>query len=117
LNGDGMLEMVIGNVRGGLIFYGTPFRADSEITSSQYDVIHRAPQVLISPNPFNSILRLDLQSEVSILINVHILDLTGVVVYKSMIFPGISELDLSNLQAGMYFVKAELHGQSSIGKV
>jgi hypothetical protein len=117
LNGDNMYEMVVGNIRGGLSFYGTPFRADSEIVSSRYDIVHQAPQIMISPNPFSSILILDFQSEFSIPINVQILDLTGVVVYKSMLYPGISELDLSHLQIGMYFVKAEIHGQSTIRKV
>jgi hypothetical protein len=117
LNGDGILEMIVGNIRGGLSFYGTPFRADSEIVSSQYDVVHLAPQLLVSPNPFSTILRLDLQSETSIPVNVQVLNLTGVVVFRSMLYPGISELDLSQLQAGMYFVKAEIQGQSMIQKV
>lgn len=102
LNGDGQLEVVVGNFAGGLQL----FNADIPVNNIGISEYHDDVQVMIFPNPVQSQIRvLSKEDDVNQLI---IIDLYGRVIYKKTIQAQEVEIDVSELKPGLYLLRLEL---------
>jgi hypothetical protein len=103
INGDGLLEMVVGNERGGLSFFSTPWKS-SQLTS--VGEVRERKLFTVFPNPVNQKLRI-LRSE-STGWEPWQLELYGLngQLMKAGKFEGMSfDWEVSDLSAGMYLLK------------
>lgn len=91
---DQYYEIIVGNARGGLSFFNTPFEVDMT-TSSADEVFNQAH---IYPNPARGYVHIDLDGEYEY--EIHSTD--GILVANGITDRGI---DLANLSSGIYFVK------------
>ncbi len=95
INNDGRLEILIGNFRGGLSFFGSDLLTDtSEI------VIDDAHSVDIYPNPATDRLFIKSKKKLNL---IQVFSVDGLQIYESAF---TSEIDISNLEAGIYLFKA-----------
>jgi hypothetical protein len=103
LTGDGYLEMIVGNRRGGLNMYRTNYRPDTSTTSAN-EVILIEHDWQIFPNPTVGDIRIKLSSDPGISYLVNVLNVTGQTVYQRKLLGRDNELDLKMLPSGIYFV-------------
>jgi hypothetical protein len=74
-------------------------------------VIEGKEQLTLYPNPAKDYVKIELQTENTAVPDIHIIDLTGKVVRKFDKFQSLeqevfkTELDISSLNSGVYFVK------------
>ncbi len=102
LNGDGQLEVVVGNFAGGLQL----FNADIPVNNIGISEYHDDVQVMIFPNPVQSQIRvLSKEDDINQLI---IIDLYGSVIYKKTIQAQEIEIDVSELKPGLYLLRLGL---------
>jgi hypothetical protein len=105
-NGDGILDMAVGNHRGGLaIFFGT----DSVPSNVSNVVIIDSPKVMIYPNPVRD--RLYIQFEEDQPLQCKILDLQGRTVSQMQVVRSGESLDVSGLPPGIYVLKIVIREQ------
>lgn len=109
-DGDGVLEMVLGNQRGGLQFYGTSLRTDG--STGLFSPAVPAFDFRVFPNPTSSRLTIsDLPVGVS---EVALLDVTGRVLRRESIRAGSRvQWNVNGISAGVYLVRAT--GAAGIG--
>ena len=98
INGDGWLDLVTGNARGGLTIFSTSFRT-TQIVSD----LHLAqPQPRVYPNPFKDNLTIDWNQTINY---VQIFDLQGRLIFRKAVNAKKLELDLAELSPGLYQAK------------
>lgn len=111
ITGDNKLEMVLGNLRGGVGLY------KSAPISNIGFVEHEMVSFKVYPNPATTTMTIELGSDAKSMINngeLELLDLSGRVVYKQSIQQTIFNIDLKELNQGVYFVKIQVHEKSAI---
>ena len=91
------LEMIVGNLRGGLGYYES---ADPIGIIESFDLIDN---VKLFPNPTSGVLNITTEMEFSY--NLQIINLTGQIVLKHDRLIGNHQLDVSELPNGMYIIK------------
>ena len=102
-NGDGILDMVVGNHRGGLtIFFGIP-EIPTKNNDRSVDTDHDQ-SLRIFPNPVQDFLFI--QSETDEKIQVEILDLHGRIVRPLQVVRNGQSVDVSEFSAGVYLLKS-----------
>jgi hypothetical protein len=72
LNGDGFLEMVVGNLRGGLAFYKTDLRASATVNAGR--PVSAPPRVELFPNPASDWVELRAFDALPLMLEVFALD-------------------------------------------
>ena len=102
LNGDGQLEVVVGNFGGGLQLYNAEFPVVNLGISEHQDDM----EVLIFPNPVLSQLHI-LVSERSLHNDLRVMDLWGRIVLEQEIIAPETMIDVSNLPSGVYLLELE----------
>ena len=97
INGDGNLEVVVGNGRGGLTLFSTPFRTNPSVASEQID--RNAP--IIYPNPLTTNLHIEWQSPIDV---IQLFDITGQLIHVAYPISRKVSLNLPDLTPGLYLV-------------
>jgi hypothetical protein len=98
LDGDGLLELVVGNARGGLSWYKTPFDTNGGVPTQQAQAI----QVQVYPNPTTD--NLTISTSESTPFDVIVLSADGRLVYTKTNCLGTLYIDLADWPAGFYAV-------------
>lgn len=99
LNGDGVLEVVVGNFAGGLQLYNAMIPVNNIGISEQRDDV----EVLIFPNPVTTMLHI-----ISTGSSLRIVDLFGRTVREQEISSSETLLDVSDLPSGVYLLSLTL---------
>jgi hypothetical protein len=106
-NNDGVVELVMGNERGGLTFFGTNFTTDG--TVGLLNPVRPAFEFSVAPNPVREELLLSGWSAADQVREVQLLDLRGRVLRQFAVAQGQGQVQWTGLQqysAGVYFVRA-----------
>lgn len=108
LNGDGRMDWVFGNLRGGLSLFGETGMVGSATANHLPEM-----QVRFSPNPSEGPLNLSVPPQAGKRLLVQVLDLNGVQVLTRTlpIGNGNLSLDLDMLSAGAYLLRFEVDGE------
>jgi len=113
-NGDGVLEMVVGNERGGVSFYGTDLRND--LSTGLFSAVRPAFDFNVFPNPVAD--ELSISGLPAGVREVALLDVQGRVLRSTILPSTVYHLSSNNtaqtqvqwrlkeLSAGVYFVRA-----------
>jgi len=104
---DGMMEMLVGNFRGGLTFYNT-FINDSSVSAE--DVVTEVSRIY--PNPTGDVLNVELSSYYEV--RYRILDINGRVIRSSALDD--SEIGVSDLISGMYLIELSYNDRVEVQK-
>lgn len=97
LNGDYQLELLIGNMRGGIGAYKTNITTSIENTT----LIN---EIKLFPNPANNYLKIQLKG-LQETVNYTIYNTSGLTLKRGICFDEINHLDVSALPSGIYFIK------------
>jgi hypothetical protein len=106
INNDGFYELIVGNARGGLQLYATPWR--KSLVSNIGNEPDISKKINIYPNPANDFIRVDIDLSSDVYTgNLSIIDGLGriLLVINNYIFG--EQVPISNLPKGYYFVRLE----------
>jgi hypothetical protein len=106
INNDGFYELIVGNARGGLQLYATPWR--KSLVSNIGNEPDISKKINIYPNPANDFIRVDIDLSSDVYIgNLSIIDGLGriLLVINNYIFG--EQVPISNLPKGYYLVRLE----------
>lgn len=105
ITNDGVRDLMVGNARGGLSFYrGGIYDAVEEVDRAQLEFN-------LYPNPTQGSLTLQWREAVLRPVDLTVVSITGQVVLQEQIVPGRQqELDVSNLNAGIYLITITVDG-------
>lgn len=113
LDGDGILEMVVGNQRGGLSLYKTVM-ADCEVPVSAKEPAASLP-LSVSPNPARDWVLILIPSEAPA--RWQSFNALGQLVAQGESFSGSLQLSVGHWQPGIYFVEVVAEGRRGVAKV
>jgi len=102
LNNDGILDMLVGNRRGGLQIIETDFRTDG--TSTDIAEVPFASPIKIFPNPTDDLVNINLQADFGAL-DIQLFNASGQIVLTKKILGVNHSINLENLPSGIYFLK------------
>ncbi len=102
VNNDGVLDMVIGNLRGGVSMYNIGISLDGEVNTENLNEL--SLDLKVYPNPVNDVLNV----EVNTWANYRIVNLIGLEVRSGRLAAGLNQVYLSDLSKGVYFVEVSL---------
>ncbi len=88
--------------------YEEPVIQDFEIAVGVQNISSLSETIEIYPNPSNGIFKVNLPSNNKV-VNISITDITGKVVYKSVVNGANTYIDLSNNPQGIYLLKLEMN--------
>jgi hypothetical protein len=98
IDNDGVIDVAIGNYSGGVALYKgdipTVIKPDSKLS-----------EILISPNPTQNIININLGNNDFSNSTIEILDLLGKTVYKETVTQQQLKIDLNKLTSGVYLVR------------
>ena len=107
LNQDGLLEMAVGNLRGGLSFFGTNLEDFPAVgTRERRNEIHFS----LSPNPAEGSVWVQLTDEVT-RVEVQLVNALGQTLLRQTLASGGGWLSTDQLPAGMYWVALSKEGR------
>lgn len=112
LDNDGLLDLVSGNARGGLMYaQGIPYRTPQPVSNEED---HAKPpfledgaykdslaEIIVYPNPVRSNLKIKTAEEVHYTIT----DITGKVYLSGKLLEGLQNIETSTLHTGIYILK------------
>lgn len=118
LNGDGHMEYVLGNSRGGLLLYSDSLWDESVLPVAVTEVPNQAAQLLLYPNPASGYFVCKLNSGSFTNAVVELYNVLGEVIPapKSMAAAGVT-VTTTGLQPGLYFIRITDAGRSYTGRV
>ncbi len=103
INSDGLLELVVGNERGGFSFWSTPWRAD-QTTSIDDPLV--AQLVNVYPNPASDWLWMQFSEKMSSEIwKISLFNVNGQEVKQMMAQGNLVSMDIQGLAPGIYFIR------------
>ncbi len=115
INDDGILDMLVGNRRGGLQFIKTDFRIDG--TSTDVVEITKESAVRIYPNPTSDLINIDILG-VNVQLDVQLFNANGQLLLEEKISENSNSIELTNYTAGIYFLKwRDQDGGAGIEKI
>lgn len=117
LNGDGFLEMICGNRRGGLNLRTTEFRNDSLIISNTTAAQIPLTDFVLAPNPVQDQLKISWENQRISGVSVRIFHISGTLVHTQLYMSNGGILDTSRLSAGSYIIRLEGEGWNRSYKV
>ncbi|GAB4264157.1 MAG: hypothetical protein Kow0027_31180 [Saprospiraceae bacterium] len=104
LDGDDFLEMIMGNRRGGIGLWRSPFHVTGGLTVATHDP-ELSMQLQAWPNPTGSELFVSIPEDVSGTIEARIFDLQGRQLKQENLSGKLLRMDVSELTPGVYFVQ------------
>jgi hypothetical protein len=114
LNNDGLLEMMVGNQRGGLSAFITNLPSDRTVptTEPQSDF-----NIQISPNPVTTILQIFVNEFYHSEKNLQLFNAAGQLLLEKKWLNTQTTLEVNNLPEGVYFLRIEIEGRVQTKKV
>lgn len=112
LDSDGLLELLVGNQRGGLSLFRTELK---DCTVSTKTATPRPTQLTLSPNPARSWVRAELPNTTAA--RWRVLDALGREMASGESNNGILNISVEGWPQGVYVVEAIAEGQRAVGKV
>ena len=109
ITGDGIVDFVLGNQRGGLAFYPGEFFVSND-TPDIPDFTFN-----IFPNPTSNLLNINYVDTKSSIADLSIFDVLGRNIYQDNI-RGNTQLDVSDWSGGIYFCRIQVNNQSVVKK-
>lgn len=105
INGDGFIDMIVGNKRGGLNLYGTNYRTDGTVATSVNTPLAQT-HVDLFPNPASSQIQLQWSTaSASQSGELRIFDALGRQVIRRQVEAGQTTIALDRWAAGIYFME------------
>ncbi len=111
IDNDGILEIVVGNERGGL----SMFKTNMNTVSTHY--IYQNPEVNIFPNPANEFFNVELKNGNGIYVNMSVFNAVGQEIFKDSFTSSNYQVNCSQLSSGIYFAKFEIGEEVVVKKV
>jgi hypothetical protein len=108
LDNDGLLELIVGNQRGGLSAFQTDLRATNPTSTAEVEVAH---QLQVFPNPVQQELFIRLPQGLT-RADLSLYDSTGQLIRQWAQQGDAATLQMQNLPAGLYYLKAMAKGQA-----
>ena len=115
IDNDNVLEMVVGNERGGLSMFETNLNTDGNPVSTHY--IYSNTDVRIFPNPSNDYFNIELETANPSMTNISVFNAIGQQVAKDSFNSSTYKFDCTKLSNGVYFVRLDIGGEILIKKV
>jgi hypothetical protein len=112
LDGDGLLEMVVGNQRGGLAMYRTGL---VDYTVPIKTVVPKVPELKITPNPVRAWARMEYPVETGL--SWQAFDALGQLVASGTSEAGVANLDVRDWPSGVYYIRVDGDGQHAAGRL
>lgn len=112
INNNGLLDMIVGNLRGGLALYETDIPVD---VVSSTELVQKL-KVRIFPNPARDLFQIQSTGEGEAM-KIQILDMTGRLIQEQRSNETLSTVDVSNLPNGIYLVKVFVGNASTVEKL
>ena len=101
LNADGLLDLVVGNLRGGIQVFETDIQSGVTAVNDNITI----NEMKIVPNPASNYIEISGIEAAGV--NVSIYDINGAIVKNITSYNSNSTIDISNLPTGVYIVKAD----------
>lgn len=114
LDNDGFLEIVIGNMRGGLSFFKTSLLADGMVTTNN---VFLNEKIQVKPNPCKDILTVSFIHNKPIFDEINIYNLQGKLVKTIAIFNTQTNISMDDVEPGIYFLKGVTAHGSWVEKI
>ena len=111
IDNDGILEIVVGNERGGLSMY----RTNMETVSTQY--IYKKPEVNIFPNPANQYFNIEIKNGNNPFVIISLFNAVGQEVLSGSFTSSNYTMNCQGLSSGIYFAKLKMGGEVVVKKV
>ena len=103
LNDDGVIDMIVGNKRGGLSAFVTSFRTDGSVPTKE---ITDTPAFQIYPNPSrDGRFYVEWEGALKQTQQMRIVDALGREVYTGQLTNPLQQIDISSFAEGIYFVE------------
>ena len=102
LNSDDFLEAIVGNHRGGVSLFVSPFKLDGSVSTKEN---YLNLNFKIFPNPATHVIYVELSEPYHSSSSYQIINALGQFVEKGNLADGNHELDVSNLPTGVYFIQ------------
>lgn len=115
INNDGVLDMVIGNKRGGLSIFKTKLNTDGTPVAVNY--IYKKTEVNIFPNPAKRFFNIEIKNGNSSHVHLTVFNAVGQEVQRQSFSGANHQVDCQNLSSGIYFVRLESGGEVFLEKV
>lgn len=112
INADGKMEMIVGNYRGGLSLFSQTDSIYSSVASQASTL-----DFVLYPNPANRILNIEISGSSGSQIKIELFDLTGRKIFYRITNAVSQTLELPELNAGLYLLKASSESKVWTGKV
>ncbi len=120
ITNDGFLEMIVGNFRGGVTLFKTPYSLDPTLSNTGPEMVHdRALQWTLNPNPASSFIQInitDTQFDYGGIYDILIMDTMGRQVKSHKSASRSIELPVDQLTPGVYFMTISQNGFMSTKK-
>jgi hypothetical protein len=114
IDGDGLLEVAIGNERGGIGLYNTPIVLDSSVPVED---ILLGPDISVFPNPATDFATIKMEEFHGDRIPYRMTNVFGQIIESGSIQSSETMIDLSRLQEGIYFLTINLGTNNVIKKL
>ncbi len=114
IDGDEVLDLLLGNFRGGLNFYQTDLNIDGTVG---FNDLSEEPAFEVLPNPATDYVELRMEAFTGQLYEVAIYDLLGRTVYNRAFNGETIQIDTKKFGSGIYFCKISLNGKGSVKKL
>jgi len=114
INGDNVLDLLLGNFRGGLNFYQTDLNTDGTVDT---EVPVQGPDFKILPNPASDYVALQLIAFTGELYEVVIYDLLGRTIYERSFNGENLRINTERFDAGIYFCKIAINQKMTVKKL
>ncbi|HMO38617.1 MAG TPA: T9SS type A sorting domain-containing protein [Saprospiraceae bacterium] len=114
LDGDGLLEMVVGNLRGGLSLFKTNLPADNVVS---VPASLPALEVQFAPNPVADELRIYISDFKSASKNLQLYNAAGQLVAQHQWYDSQFTLDVRRFQPGIYTARITINGRVSTQRI
>ena len=115
INNDGVLDMILGNERGGLSLFKTNINVDGTPVSTHY--VNRNLDINIFPNPADDYFNIEIKNGVNSLINLSVYNAVGQEVIRESFNASNHQVDCNSLSSGIYFAKLEIGGELVVKKI
>ncbi len=114
INSDGLFEMVVGNLRGGISFFATNLTVDgatsTQITDNEYSIN-------IHPNPFDSNIKVEIEINKDHEIKYKLNNAIGQLIKKGSLESSPSTLQFNQIDSGIYFLTVFINEKAIVRKI
>ena len=114
IDGDNVLDILLGNFRGGLNFYQTNFNTDGTVDTED---LPNGPAFQLIPNPATDYVELQIEGFAGQLYEIVIYDILGRISYQRPYNGENLRIDTQNFGSGIYFCKIYSGGNHSTKKL